>query len=347
MSAPGSPASAIPAVPGELPPRRVAEALFPDAEIRYVDRFDAIADAFDRLDDQRPSTCGVYAARYLLAPDALPGSSGSAVPMAAAEDNAVDVTREDYLAWLAGTVLEPDEVAPADAARADATAAGLTDGEALARFPRTFYRWPLRVSDDPAAAGTSPAGVARAIGLASGGALVTLPIAGRVADGAVALSEVRTAALHDLLASRLDRWRVHPIANYQANQLLDPSSAEYLGLARGGAEAAAATKPPLDTWEVGHFAGIGALWTTAEGERWVLLLDSYKSRGWAGYEPQPVELLRRGLVRSDGREGGLLLVLPREHLDEAHAALRAIGLGARMWNNGSLEPESWTWKLGL
>jgi hypothetical protein len=322
-------------VPGGLPPRRVAEALFADVEIRYVDGFDAIANAFDRLEDQRPSTCGVYAARYLLGPSGF------------ARHESVDLTREDYLAFLAGTVLEPYEVGPADAARAEAGSLRLTDEQALERLPRTFYGWPLRVSDDPAVAGTSPAGVARAISVASGGVLVTLPLPGRFADGEVALTEERMAALHDLLFSTLDGWRVHPIANYQASQLLDPRSDAYLTLGATSAIVSDAASLPRDPWQVGHFAGIGALWTTSHGERWVLLLDSYKSRGWAGYEPQPAELLRGGLVRSDGREGGVLLVLPRGHMDEAHAAVRAIGLEARMWNNGSLEPEGWTWQLGL
>jgi len=78
----------------------------------------------------------------------------------------------------------------------------------------------------------------------------------------------------------------------------------------------------------------------------MLLLDTYKARGFQGYEPQPAELLRRGLVREDGREGGLLVVLPREQLDEVRAAIEALGLEIRMWSNGSLEPEGWRWELG-
>lgn len=320
------------AVPNGLPARRIAEALFPDAEVRYVDGFDAIADCFDRLDDQRPSTCGAYATRYLLAPSGF------------GEHDGVDTTREDYLAWLAGTVLEADEVAPATAARERAAAEGLGDLDALRRFPRTFYGWPLRASSDPVVAGTSPTGVARAVSVASDGGLVTLPLAARRPDGTVVLDAPRMEAVHDLLAERLLDWRSHPIANYEAAQLLDPTADAYqpANLASGDPS----TSVPLDPWKVGHFAGMGALWEASDGRRWVLLLDSYKGRGWAGYEPQPLEVLRRGLVRSDGREGGLLLVLPRERLDEAHAALTALGTEIRMWRNGSLEPEGWLWELG-
>jgi hypothetical protein len=327
-----TPRAPIRAVPNGLPARRIAEALFRDAEIRYVDGFDAIADRFDRFDDQRPSTCGAYAARYLLAPSGF------------AEHDGVDTTREDYLAWLAGTVLETHEVGPATAAGAEAKAAGLSDLEALRRFPRTFYGWPLRASDDPVVAGTSPTGVARAVAIASGGVLVTLPIAARRSDGTVVLDTPRMDAVHDLLAERRLDWRVHPIANYQAAQLLDPAAEAYEPANLVAADPTGSV--PFDSWQVGHFAGIAAFWETGVGRRWVLLLDSYKGRGWAGYEPQPLELLRRGLVRSDRRDGGLLLVLPRERLDEAHEGLTALGTEIRMWGNGSLEPEGWRWELG-
>jgi hypothetical protein len=60
----------------------------------------------------------------------------------------------------------------------------------------------------------------------------------------------------------------------------------------------------------------------------------------------PAESLRRAVVREDGRDGGLLLVLRRDALDDARAAIEALGLDIRMWGNGSLEPEGWSWSLG-
>ena len=63
-------------VPGGRPPREVAEAIFPTATVTHVDGWTAIADAFDRLDDQRPATCGAYATRYLLSPLGFRTSDG-------------------------------------------------------------------------------------------------------------------------------------------------------------------------------------------------------------------------------------------------------------------------------
>jgi len=64
--------------------------------------------------------------------------------------------------------------------------------------------------------------------------------------------------------------------------------------------------------------------------------------GELGYEPQPADLVRS----AHGRDGGILVVLPREHLEAATEAVRALGLESRMSGNGSPEPEGWSWELG-
>jgi hypothetical protein len=320
------------AVPGGLPPRRVAEALFPHAAIRYVDGFEAMADLLDSFADQRPSTCGAYVARYVLP------------PLGVTEHAGVATTREDYLAFLAGTVLDPEEAAEVEAARAEAGRLELDDAAAADRFGDAWYGWPLRVSADETELGTSPTGTARAVAIASGGSIVTLPVPARDPDGNVRLTEAVWDRLLDLLERHLAGWRVHPILNYEADQLLDPTVTAY------DAPALTSTDPgaviPLDRWGVGHFAGVGAFWRAGDGRRWLLLLDTYRERGWARYQPQPAELVRRALVREDRRDGGVLLVLPREHLDRAVVAIHELGLEPRMWGNGSPEPEGWAWQLG-
>jgi hypothetical protein len=319
-------------VPGGVPARRVAEAIFPDAAVRYVARFEAMADLLDSFADQRPATCGAYVARYLVAPLGFPTHGG------------IDSTREDYLALLAGTVIESYEEAPADKVRAEVLRLGLTDDQAIERFGEAWYAWPLAATADPAVAGTSPTGTARIVAEVSGGELVTLPIPARDAHGAVLLTEAAWAALLDLIEERLADWQLHLVLNYESDQLLDPTSDAYTAENLAGPDPGAVI--PLDRWGVGHFAGVGALWRAADRRRWLLLLDTYRERGFSRYEPQPAELVRRALVREDGREGGLLLVLPREHLDAARTAIEALGLELRMWGNGSPEPAGWHWELG-
>jgi hypothetical protein len=312
--------------------REVVEAIFPGAQVSYVERWPEITELFDRLEDQRPATCGAYAARYLLAPLGFTTSDG------------VDTTREDFLAHLAGTVIEDTELEEVREVRARVEALGLSDAEAAERFPRTWYRWPLRSSDDDVITGTSPTGTARAIALGSGGALVTLPVPGRGPDRAVAMTPERFDALLDLVERHLNDWGLHPIANIEVDQLLDATSDAYAPATLAGADPEASI--PRERWGVGHFVGIGAIWRGQDGRRWVLLLDTYKARGFDGYVPMPAESLRRAVVREDGRDGGLLLVIRREALEAARDAIDGLGLEILMWGNGSLEPEGWSWTLG-
>lgn len=314
---------------------RVADrftALFPGERIALVDAIDEMAERFDRLGDQRPATCGAFALSYLL----------PAVGFARHEGR--DVAAEDYLAHLAAVVVEEREVAPSQEVTERVARGELTEAEALERFERVWYRYPVRASADPVAQGTSPTGVARAIAVATGGWLATVPVAGRDGDGAAVLTPERWEALVDLLIARLAAWRVHAVLNYEADQLLDPRSAEYRPEALRGPRA---WEPlPRDHWGVGHFAGLAGIWRRPDGESWLLLLDTYKERGFDGYQPQPAELMRCGLVRTDGRGGGVLLVVPREVAAEVTDALGRIGIVPRMWSNGSPEPDDWTWAPG-
>ena len=54
----------------------------------------------------------------------------------------------------------------------------------------------------------------------------------------------------------------------------------------------------------------------------------------------PAKSLRRALVRQDGRDGGLLLVMQREALTAATSAIEGLGLEIRMWGNGSPAPRA-------
>jgi hypothetical protein len=320
------------ALPGGVPARRVVETIFPEARPTYVDDWQAIASMFDTLDDQRPATCGAYATRYLLAPLGFRGADG------------VDTTREDHLANLAGTVIEETELEDVRATAEVVAAEGLSDADAIQRFPRTWYGWPLRSSNDDAITGTSPTGVARAIALGSGGALVTLPVPSRRGDREVLFTPERFDTLLAILEANTAAWGVHPIGNLEVDQLLDATSDAYDAAALAGPDPESAI--PRERWGVGHFVGIGAFWRDPSGRRWTLLLDTYKARGFDGYVPMPAESLRRAVVREDGRDGGLLLVIRREALDEARRAIDDLGLEVRMWGNGSLEPEGWTWSVG-
>jgi hypothetical protein len=307
-------------------------ALFPGEQIALVERVDEMARRFDRLANQRPSTCGAFALSYLLPALGFEARDGH------------DVSAEDYLAHLAAVVIEEREEEPSRAVEEQVARGELSAAEALDRFGRIWYRYPVRASADPVAQGTSPTGIARAVALASGGRLASLPVPGRDERGVVALDPPRWEALFDLLAEQLAGWSIHVIFNYESDQLLDPRSAEYRP--ERLREPGSADRLPRDHWGVGHFAGLAGLWRRPNGDRWLLLFDTYKERGFDGYQPQPAELMRRGLVREDGRGGGALIVLPSERVAESAGAIRGLGIEPRMWSNGSPEPDDWHWQLG-
>jgi Family of unknown function (DUF6885) len=303
---------------------------FPTERLVLVDQAEAMGQAFDSLGPQRPATCGAYVLSYLFP------------ALGMREHDGHDLASEDYLAHLAAVVVEADEIPTSNEIGRRVASGELTETEALLRHGREWYRYPVRASDDPISTGTSPTGVARAIDLGSGERLVSLPVAARLQDGTVQLTSARWEALLDRLAANVVEWRWHAIFNYESDQLLRPDDPAYRpgNLRRPDCVA----RIPRDDWGVGHFVGLAGLWKM-EDAWWLLLFDTYKERGFDGYQPQPAELMRRGLVREDGRGGGLLLVLPRDHAQAATRAIRSVGLTPRIWSNGSPEPDDWVWRF--
>ena len=306
--------------------------LFPKESVSLVAHVDRMAARFDQLSNQRPATCGAYALSYLLS------------PLGFVHHGALDLRTEDALAHLAGVVIEDYEVEPSAQVARRVAAGELTEADALHDFGDVWYRYPVRSSSDPASSGTSPTGVARAIAIGTDGALGSVPIPGRDADGRPQLTPERWDALLELIEANLETWSLHVIFNYESDQLLKPESPEYRSEALRRPEAAETL--PRDDWNVGHFAGLAGMWRRPWGDRWIVLFDTYKERGFDGYQPQPAELMRRALIREDGRGGGLLLVLPRKHVVAGLDAVGLLGLAAGMWDNGSPDPDDWAWEPG-
>jgi hypothetical protein len=213
-----------------------------------------------------------------------------------------------------------------------------------AREDRATYRFPVDASADPSQQGTSPEGVARAVAIAAGGRLATIPVPGRDASGRPQLDTRRWDALLDVLAPRFLEGAADVIFNYETDQLLAARDAAYNAETLGRADASAVI--PRDSWGVGHFAPMAALWRRPSGERWMVLLNSFKERAFAGVEPQPAELMRHAVVREDDRGGGVLLVVEHEAADRLIKEVEGLGLVVGTWTNGSPTPRDWRWGPG-
>ena len=211
---------------------------------------------------------------------------------------------EDLIASRAGTTLP----APAGGPYVPTGAASMTS-----------YRYKLPIV--PAAeSGTSPAGLVQAIETMSGGALRCVPIRGRWnADrverlveqapslGARLIANVRTGCL----------WGSRP----QAEVLMG----ELAGLEVQG--------PPPD-WDVGHFVELAML-IRGPKRALVAVHDSYPTLGWNGHHLQPPRVIAAALLRGDGREGGVLAIVPHDRSGSAAAFATELGLEINVWDNGS------------
>jgi hypothetical protein len=80
-------------------------------------------------------------------------------------------------------------------------------------------------------------------------------------------------------------------------------------------------------WDTGHFVELARL----VGGSLVVVHDSYPSLGWNGQHLQPARLVAAALERGDGREGGVLAVVPAEHAD----SVRSIAGETGIWDNGT------------
>ena len=281
--------------------------IFVGENIRLPPHTEPLLHLHAALPDQRPATCGAYVLTYVLPARGFTELEGQ--PLGA----------EDYMAHLARVTI-------------------------TAREDPATYRFPVDVSADPSQQGTSPEGVARAVAIASGGRLATIPVPGRDASGRPQLDTHRWDGLLDALAPRFLEGAIDVVFNYDTDQLLAARDEAYNAQTLGRPDASAVI--PRDRWGVGHFAAMATLWRRPSGERWMVLLNSFKERAFAGVEPQPAELMRRAVVRDDGRGGGVLLLLPTDDARRLIQELEAIGLVVRMWTNDSPAPRDWRWSPG-
>jgi hypothetical protein len=183
----------------------------------------------------------------------------------------------------------------------------------------TSYRYVLPTAPMQAS-GTAPGPLARAIESAASGALHCVPIRGqwtaervaRLVEGARAIGGARLIA--NLRTGRF--WGSHP----PLTALID----ELAG--RPGPD-------PTPDWDVGHYVELAGL-ITGEGGALVHVHDTYPSLGWDGHHLQPPRVVAAALLRGDGREGGVLVVVPAGRAAEVESLAAGLDLDIGIWDNG-------------
>jgi hypothetical protein len=184
------------------------------------------------------------------------------------------------------------------------------------------YRYELALVAEEDA-GTTPGGLADAISALSEGRLESVPLRGRWSAEVVAalvaaapelgarlLANVRTGAL----------WSSRPPLAALLSELAGEEAADV-----PGAE-----------WDVGHFVELVQLIRGAGGAL-VVVRDSYPTLGWKGHHLQPPRAIAAALTRDDGREGGVLAVVPSGRGEPVRALARELSLQTELWENRNQE----------
>jgi hypothetical protein len=180
------------------------------------------------------------------------------------------------------------------------------------------YRYQLPVVE-PAHAGTSAGGLAEAIALLSERQLECVPLRG-----------AWSAEVVGWLVDAAPRLRARLIANLRTGLLWSTRPPVEALLAELAGERPADV--PTAEWDVGHFVELVSIMRGPGGEL-VLVRDSYPSLGWMGHHLQPPRALAEALMRGDGREGGVLAVVPAGGAGAVGELAAKLGLATRLWQN--------------
>jgi hypothetical protein len=183
----------------------------------------------------------------------------------------------------------------------------------------TSYRYVLPIAPIEAS-GTAPGPLAHAIESAASGALRCLPVRGRwtaervvhLVEGARAIEGTRLIA--NLRTGRF--WGSRP----PITTLIDELEGR-------------PTPDPTPDWDVGHYVELAGL-IRGSGGALVHVHDTYPSLGWDGHHLQPPRVVASALLRGDGREGGVLVVVPTGRISEVESLVAGLDLDIGIWDNG-------------
>lgn len=184
---------------------------------------------------------------------------------------------------------------------------------------RAAYRYALPTAPVEES-GTSASALVEVIETASGGELCCVPLRG-------AWNVERVERLVDEARNQGSRL----IANLRTGRLWGGRPPIEVLLAE--LEGRPVQDPAAD-WDVGHYVELEML-IRGPQRSLVVVHDSYPSLGWDGRHLQPPRVLAAALLRGDGREGGVLAVVPKARREVVKALAADIGLDILTWNNGT------------
>ncbi len=281
-------------------------------EVRLVKSIPKLDEVFRTLKDQKSETCGPY--------------SILKISRALLIDSDYGLT-EDSLAQLCGTTISKDEKELSDRFR------GKNEDDLDPADREMFYPLEMKVSDREEELGTSAVGVYKTAERVFGDNFDVLPFYAEIGDE-TNFSAERFKRLGQILWENIQDADLNVILNLQVNLLCSNSGMKspvdifsFLSTDRCG---------QLDEWSVGHFVILAGMIRKIQGDReeiYYILQENYKKRGMSGYLVQPSENLRSALIRNDGKQGGMIAIVPKAKGDITRNLTETLSSG--VWDNGT------------
>jgi hypothetical protein len=291
-----------------------------DIAIYLLSHFFQIHHEYSKLKSQRNSTCGPYNLSYILRGLGFKEYGGTSIS-------------EDYLASLAQVHISIKDARKNQKINEHIKEGQITEEEAERKYHKAWHKYNLKETSNAVELGASCQGLIHACNTVTESAISALPIIACTKEGKEYLTSEKFFKLTELFIKKRAQWELQFILNYRTNKLLNMNHMAYNLFSLFEVENAEALFG-YDPWSEGHYVSCGAIIKNKD-EFWYLIRDTYSNKGFKGYHMQPINLVRKALIREDGREGGILLLINQQAEKEARRELKKIGLILSPWDNGS------------
>lgn len=265
--------------------------------------------------DQKESLCGAFAAAYILRGLGYRSHRG-------------EVVDQDYVAYIARVNVDSRDLEKLKRLKLEVARLPREEAEEIMRRNRDiWYKFDdLPTTLRPHELGASPEGVIHAIHEISMSELRAIPVKTVSKTEGELLTEDKMMILLDIIR-RSGEYDAQFILNLNMRHLLDSEKilrlSEKLLLGEEFQE--------IFRESVGHYIGCGGL-IEVDDRCFLILRETYRRYG---VHLQPAEYVRRALLRGDGREGGVIIVVPANLEEKVRGMLLDRRFRLEIWDNGS------------
>ncbi len=283
---------------------------------------DKIHNIYEKLPSQKAYSCGPYTILPILL-------------ILGYEKYGEYEVDEDFLAYMARTRMLRSDANKREDILSKIDNGEMTRLEAEKKFYDILYKYRLTITDSEVESGTSVEGVIYALEKVSNNSLKAIPIPSRRGNKIFFTKKVFQKIL-DIIMKYSEIWKPQIILNYKTNYLIEPTSDKYnlMNILLYW------NKPsyfPIWKWTVGHFVGVAGFASFKEKDQlYFIIRDTYKHFGFNGYHLQPEEYVRNALLRDDGKDGGIIVIVDKGKYEEVLKVFNKIPeIYIGLWDNGS------------